>query len=490
MKNFLFILGLLFLMNGVSIAQDDYSGDYNYSDWESSPDWDNSYEGDDLFDLDSLFDGESVSEGDTSSNEDDTLDLDSFLNWDRSSDWVSTLNWNIDSVFDEPFIAPSPSGSTGKSSASSGQSITGLVRRRGLILDAKYEFIAGIAPGWTEPPWFKDDDTEFSWGQNAKMRSDIGLTAQISEVFRVRTVVYFTIPKFKFTLGDFFFDYNILDTVFIKAGKYKQSWGLSSNFEFTNLLTRAPSRKVLRFYEPFIFKVDVPIGIGGIQALAQTRVDLMGDAKPPGWKHIGYGVKYNLALRWADFDLGVYYFDEMPFRGFFSIKTTIGETELYNEWLGTNIDKPKEFSGAFNIGFYRDFFGGDLSLNGELFYNAEGDALFYQSETMIKDASITPFIEGLNFALNVIYKFGGKINPRFYIQTLYAPQEDSARLVPGFRVNPLPNLEVYLAVPMALGSKEGYYYKRPLATLDPLKKPFSVVMLFTLKGSVRAGYYY
>ena len=405
-----------------------------------------------------------------------------------------SLTWDIDTIFDEPLPEPEKDSTPGKDSADvkkeepkapSGPTVASLVRRRGIRLDAAFEFMAGLAPGWAEAPWLSPEENEFLWGQNVKMRADFGLDAQISEIFRVRSVFYFTIPAYNFTLGDFFFDYSIYDRIFLRAGKYNLSWGISPNFAFSDLLARVPADGYRG--QPYVLKADIPVGIGGIQLLALTRANLMRNVIP-GWKDIGFGGKFNLAFPWADFDLGVFYLNRMPMRGFFSIKTTLWDTEIYNEWLGVkDVHEKSDMSGAVNLGFFRDFFGRKFSVNGEVFYNAEGNAYWYRPETNYREAEISPFINGFNLALNLIYRFDGKGSPRVFIQSLYAPQQKSAHLVPGFRISPWTHAELYLAVPMSLGSRDGYYYSH---TEDPLNRPFSVVLMLTLKGRAQVAQYY
>ena len=390
-----------------------------------------------------------------------------------------SLNWNIDSIFDEPF---SESGEEGSSRSSS---VLGAVNQRGITFSFSYEFQGGFAPGWNMTPWHFNGEEEFTWGLGVKMNSDITIDARLSDVFRVLTVIEYKIPEFGFFLGDFFFDYNILNAVFVRAGKYEHSWGISPNYGFTNLLSRVPSGSPGG--ASFVFKADVPVGIGGIQALALTRADLMGGTIP-GKSNIGFGGKYNLAFRWVDFDIGALYQEEMALRAFLSIKTTLWNTELYNEWLlAVNTHSDNEASFACNLGFARDFFDGKLSLNGEFFYNGEKDTQYYRPETALLDEDVLTFIDNFSMAMNVIYRFSGKGDPRFFTQVLYSPGQLSARLVPGFRITPLKHIEVYFAVPMALGDKNGYYYKN---TADPTNRPSSIMLYVTLKDSVQAGYYY
>ena len=391
------------------------------------------------------------------------------------------LFWDIDSLFDESW-AETPAEEYIDEPA---MSVLSTLKRRGLTVDASYEFQGGIVPGWDTAPWHFTGEEVYSWGPAVKMDSRIGLDAQVSEVFRIFTVFTFSIPGSSFSLGDFFFDYNILNTVFVRAGKYEHSWGVSPNYSFANLLARVPYGSAGGVSH--IFKTDIPIGIGGFQALAVTRADLTGSMLP-GWNDIGYGGKYNLAFRWADFDMGVFYQDNMALRTFLSVNTTIGNTELYNEWLAAvNIHSDKNTGFAANVGFIRDFFGSKLTVNGELFFNGEGNSYFYRPETGILEADTLPFIKGFNLAFNMIYRFSAKGSPRFFMQVLSAPAQSTAQLIPGFRLSPLSHAEIYLAVPMALGSKDGYYYTH---TADPKSRPFSIMLLVTLKGSIQAGYYY
>jgi hypothetical protein len=396
------------------------------------------------------------------------------------------IDWDIDSVFDEPWPEFSPEENADDDAMAS---VMGSVKRKGIVFDASYRFQGGFAPGWNITPWDDDEERVFTWGPYVKMAASLSMDAQISEIFRVKSVMDFCIPSkknsvFEFSLGDFFFDYNMYNAVFFRAGKYSQSWGISPNYEFTNLLARVPEDGPKG--PSYIMKADVPIGVGGVQALALTRVDFL-KGETPARNDIGLGGKYNLAFRWADFDLGIFYLDRMPLRSFFSTKTTLWNFELYNEWLvAVDLNNDNETSFAVNLGFGKDFFNEKLDINWEFFFNGEGKSSLYHSETDIREEGISPFVEGFNMALNLIYRFGGKGKPRLFTQVLYAPMQDSAQLIPGFKLNPWEHIDIYFAVPMALGNKEGYYYKH---NEDPKNRPFSMMLLVTLKGSIKAGYY-
>jgi len=398
----------------------------------------------------------------------------------------TALGWDIDSVFDEP--APESPPEKPKTNTDKAATVDKLIKRQSFTLGASYEFMTGIMPGWREPPWDSVEDHGYFLKRAVKLSSSLNMDAQIDNTFRVKSTVKFEIPNFGFTLKDFFFDYNYNDAAFFRGGKYAHSWGISPNYNFTNLLARVPRGGSSG--ESFIMKIDVPTGIGGFQALALTRANLMSSDPLLKREDFGYGGKYNLALRWADFDLGIFYQDGMALRTFLSIKTTIGKTELYTEGLiATDVNEPSNASGAASFGFTRDFFADKFNVNGEVFYNAEKDVYFYRPETNIREAGTSPYIENLNLALNLRYKFRGKGDLRLFAQTRYAPFENSTQLIPGFTLNPLPHIEFYAAVPTALGSKEGYYYKNTyIVDLDNKPIPFCVVLVVSLKGSIQVAH--
>jgi len=357
------------------------------------------------------------------------------------------------------------------------------VRQTGLTVGASYKFQGGIVPGWEIPPWELNGEDEvkeyFNWGQGINMTADLSFDAQITEFFRARSVISFSIPGFGFSLGDFYFDYNFFNFVFLRAGKYEHSWGISRNFTFSNLLTRVPDGDVVG--ASFVIKADVPVGIGGLQLLALTRADITG-GETPSVSQIGFGGKYNLALRWADFDMGIFYQQLMATRGIFSVKTTLLDIELYNEWLlavDTHLDNKASF--AVNAGAVKSFFGNKLEMNAEFFYNGEGNAFFFRPETDYREEDTVLFAEGINLAFNIFYRISGRSGLRLFTNFLYKPADHSVQLVPGFRMSPFQSINVYFAVPMALGSKEGYYYSN---TADAMNRPFSITMLITLNGGV------
>jgi hypothetical protein len=399
-------------------------------------------------------------------------------------------DWNIDDVFNEP-AKETPAAEPKNDSPP--VTVNKIMKQRGITFNASYTFLTGVAPGWYKLPWDIDSDVlfeedEFYMDRYIKLNSSLTSDAQIDDSLRILLSLYFEIPDFKIKLGDFFFDYNINDKVFFRGGKYGHSWGSISNYAFTNLLARVrPGVDG----DSFIFKTDIPTGIGGFQVLALTRYKLMEPEHkpPPELEDFGFGGKYNLALKWADFDTGIYFQEGMPLRAFLSVKTNLWNTQFYTEGLAAfNLDKTDntmETSGAISFGFTKNLFNYKFTVNGEIFYNAEKESHYYNPKTLITEVSVTPFVQDINFALNLSYRFGGETNPSLFSQIRYAPLEDSMQWISGFIIYPLSHIEVYLAVPMILGPEDGYYYKNPYLTGDKGNIRFNVILLIRVTGNMQ-----
>jgi hypothetical protein len=141
--------------------------------------------------------------------------------------------------------------------------------------------------------------------------------------------------------------------------------------------------------------------------------------------------------------------------------------------------------GSGSAGFARDFFSEKLTIGGEYFYNGEKDAVYFNPETDLEEAEIAPFVHGNNMAINLLYRTGVRGDLRFMVQCLYSIDERSAQFVPGLSWAPLPHVKVSFGVPMALGSREGAYYRQ---NADKTNRPFSVVLLVSISGDYRLVY--
>jgi hypothetical protein len=385
-------------------------------------------------------------------------------------------NWDIDSMFNDPPEVPA-----NPSEVVEPEDKVPITLRDKVILKASYEFSAGFAPGWSEAPWY-DDGKKFSYVLGAKMDALLSMDFQLSENLQVWNSFSFSVPdKTVFAINEFYFDYSLNRIAFFRAGMYEMSWGISPFFPFTNLLARIPEDS--SGGQAYIGKVDIPIGIGGLQLLGMTREGFMADSSSPSFDEIAYGMKYNLAFSGADIDAGVFYQREMPLRFFVSLKTTLGNTELYTEGLAvTPHETWEEILLSGNAGFVRDFIRGKLTVSGEVFYNGERKTSWWRTKTNIKEEEAVEMIEGFNTALGLIFR-PGIIGMRIFCQALYSFEEESAQLVPGISIKPGNLVTASLMVPMALGSRSSQGYYRYNA--DKNNRPFSIMLLITFGGSFR-----
>jgi hypothetical protein len=431
---------------------------------------------------------------------------------------------DIDSLFNEPETAENES--EGDNSL-----VADALNTRGFTFDVDYSFIAGFSPGWVETPWYWEehrfDATDPAGNPRtgdpqtqifaAKMGSTFSLDFRISQALRVHQTFQLDFPDYALQVREFFADYNLIEAAFFRVGKHTVNWGVSRNFPYTNLPGMIPAennrldmldasgnpirdsngRAIKQAPgDPYTIRADVPIGIGGAQLLMMSRPGFIRDQNNPELKEFGYGFKYNLASEWADIDIGTFYHSKMPYRSFLSVKSTLPfGTEVYSEglfaafpydWSEQNIPQNwTERTWSFNAGLFDEFFGRILTINLEYFFNGEREGQWLKQENSFQEEEVSPFIYGHNGA--VIISFRPALGPvRLVAQCLYNFNEKTAQFVPGVQFNPVSNLNIYLGVPMALGSREGTYYTR---NADEKNRPFSIVIAVSFEGSYRFSHY-
>ncbi|MDR1930628.1 MAG: hypothetical protein LBQ44_08375 [Treponema sp.] len=399
-------------------------------------------------------------------------------------------NWDIEGLFEagqtgQEGSTDDPEGkdrSAEDNANGEGSKAIDIMGIRGFSAFASIYFMGAYAPGWSETPWNGEYGSAFSQPSGVAMEGDLGLDLTISRELQVKTVFVFSFPGFAFTVNQFFLNYNFSDRLFFRIGKFVQNWGYSPNYPFTNLPIRVPASKD---GDSYIARIEIPVGIGGLQLLSMTRDGYLAKTDQVGIKELAFGAKYNLAFPWADIDLGGYYFEEMPLRFFYSVKTTITglfDTEVYTEGMFAvnhqSWDHP-EFS--LNAGFINSFFQNKLAVNGEVYYNGETNAYWYEEKNIYNEPETNTLVGGFNFALNITYKPGWK-GFNLFTRARYNLEQNSLQLIPGIRIVPLSHITVTMAVPMALGSRDGYYYTES-GSADKYGRPFSILLGVSINGS-------
>ena len=370
--------------------------------------------------------------------------------------------------------------------------------RPGFGIDASYSVGLGIFPGFSETPWNFNTPGKFDRNQErfdviigATMSATLGLTIQPSSTLRVRQTVKFEIPANKgneipISFKEFFIDYNFLNVLYFRAGKFDIRWGTSPNFPYTDLLSRLPA-SIESPGDAYTVRAEVPVGIGSIQFIMMARRGLIEDIKKPKAEEFGYGAKFNLAIPFIDVDFGMLYHKQMPLRFFLSVnKTLFSSWEIYAEGMASyEYDSLQEiwrnFLFSYNVGFIQDFFKRRLKINAELYYNAE-DAGYAITKNKIKtdEDEKTLLLAGFNTALNVSFNPGIFFNTTFFTSFLYSVESNSGQLVPGIRMEPIRHLKIYLTLQMAIGSRDNdsYYY----TNTDTANRPFAISLIVILNG--------
>jgi hypothetical protein len=400
------------------------------------------------------------------------------------------IDSDLDSLFNEDSgiedIGKTPGGN------SPYNALQDFIMNTGFGIDTSYQMVGGYLPGWSEAPWYfeseEDSVQKVSNLIGAKMSATVGLDIQPSRFLRIRQSFTFAIPSPPLSIKEFFFDYNFRDKFFVKAGKFDAIWGVSPNFPFADLLARIPL-DIDNPGDPYLAKLNIPIGIGGFEFIMLTRPGYI-DMQSPRLEDFGEGVKYNLALQNYDLDVGFFYFERLPLRSFVSLKTTLfQDTEFYAEAMANASPETWEnFGLSGSVGFVQSFFRDKIMMNAEFYYNGEGDAASLRRNNLLNDeAEDFRLFKGFNTALNITFKPGGIAKMLVFFGFLYTFEKNSAQIVPGITFEPAEHLELYLALPLAAGDRElnSYYYHNA----DTNNRPFSFIIAIKIKGTYKYGHF-
>lgn len=416
---------------------------------------------------------------------------------DSATDLIDS---DLDSLFDElPEQEESKDAGLETESKSDGLDSTNeqitsvledLATKTGFTFIAKYAFVAGLAPGWDESPWYMNRyNPSYSNVVGADIGSDFTFDFQLSPAFRVKQVYRFRFPDFQAEVEEFWGTYNLLDAVYFKMGKLKVKWGLGRNYNYTNLTTRVPVDLDTAAGETYAFQANKPIGIGGLEFLTLVRSGFVeSGVENITASDMAYGFKYNYASQLVDLNWGTLYHSDMDLRSFVSLESTFNNrVEVYAEGL-ISVDQNSfddiDYSASF--GFYDDFFNKRLSINAEYYYNGEEDITYVDEDQGLIEVEVSPYIFGHNMALNLGFKPLKSSSLRFFFQGMYNANENTGKLLPGFRVKPLDSVSLYLAVPIAVGDRNGTYYT---SNYDDDNRPFSITMAVRLDGQFKMSKY-
>ena len=370
-----------------------------------------------------------------------------------------------------------------------------MLRNPGFALFADYTIVGAYLPGWQYSPWDKQfegidifaDDQPLG----VELRATVSLDFQVSPVLSFSQAVKLSLPGMTMTLTEFYANYIFLNRAFVKVGKYDYGWGISPNFQYTNLIARVPAGQAAPG-DLYIARINVPISIGGFEAIGFTRNGYI-NTDAPELNEYAYGGKFNFAHRYIDANIGTAYFKRMPLRTFLSLKSTLfSSTEVYGEALLAVEHEPVwgEPRFSFSLGFFNDFFKSKLRINAEWFYNGEFEVKVLQLDNPLEDKKVViPYVPGHNLALNIDFKPGGLAGLRAGVKFLYAFDDGSGQIMPGITLEPARHLRIYLAAPLVVGRRSGMDYSYFKTNSDKNNRPFSIIFAVSLNGSYEFARY-
>ncbi len=386
----------------------------------------------------------------------------------------------------------------GEESQDSGLSVLeSLTSKTGYTFELRYAFVGGLSPGWGETPWNSgetppDDGDGYSKGYTTVYGADIGskaiLDLQLTRNFRVKQSYAFRFPDFDPSISEFWGSYNLNNIMYMRMGLQNIKWGLGRNYSYTNVLTRLPA-DAEKGGDSFSFLMDIPMGLGGVQLLALARSGFSsGGLDDMTASDVGYGIKYNYASEFADLNIGSFFHQDMPLRTVASVTRTLWDrTEVYAEGLwAVDYENFADHTYSFSFGFFDSFFDDKLYFNTEYYWNGEETIYYVDDDESLIILEKAPFIYGHNIAWNLVYRpiKGNSLN--LFCRGMYNINENTAKVVPGVRYKPMKEITLFLSVPMALGDRDGTYYRN---NYDDKNRPFSITFGVRFDGSYKQASY-
>ena len=322
---------------------------------------------------------------------------------------------DVDSLFE----APDDDAQNGSGSADgpSGTVLDDVLEREPFELGANIRLALGYSPGLTELPWLSEP--RFHGVPVLDLGIKLSARYTFSRALTVRQRLEVSYPDYQLDVTELAVDYSFKDQLFLSAGLQRLSWGRSPNYPFADLTNRRADKStgVDESSGKIMLRATLPLGIGGLQAVAISKDDYVADPAMPTAEELGYGLLADIAADRIDLDLGVYYQRDLNTRAFAAANTTLSQSvEVYVEGLvavdwqniyattveqpvvelrpgATKRDNPIDLSAA--VGVVITLFSSTTDLNLEYFFNGE------ESENTVADAR-WPLFYGHNVAVNIL----------------------------------------------------------------------------------------
>lgn len=346
-------------------------------------------------------------------------------------------------------------------------------------LEVSGRVVAGYSPGWSAPlgsPGTYEDLPIVD------LSSRIDLAITVSERLRISHSFAFAYPEYELAVKELALDYSVAEAAYVTLGLRRVVWGRSPSFPFANIIQREADEPLgpAESTGTIVARVQLPLGVGGFEFLAQNKARYQPDPDSPDPERIGFGAKYNFAHPAIDLDAGAYYQAGLHGRLFVSGTTTVADwLELYGEAVAADARLRLDDTGDYeanpdfgaSLGVIVGLWENNVDLNAEYYYNGE------ETENGVAGASF-PLFWGHNVAANADVRFP---DSPFRLRAGYRHNiaTNSGLVAPRLTVNLMRHVTLDLVGGLFWGEPdEGYRAHNP----DPLDRPAFLTVTLSLHG--------
>jgi len=222
-------------------------------------------------------------------------------------------------------------------------------------------------------------------------------------------------------------DYNVVDKMFFRFGKFYLTWGQGRLFRPGNFCEDYEDGTTMRFTFPTV--------LDGISLV--THYNRHGLSSSDNTLHKGdldFLGHIDKTFGPVNFSLAAFYNYDTGQRYLGSVKTNVLHTDLFGDYI-LNISDKKELSHQALVGFFREWT--DAKLYGEYYYDGR-----------IKGDEDHCF----GMATDFKHLFGSSVS--FGLKWLHAVNNEAGQFIGGFSISPWKHVTIRAAVPWCYGEKE------------------------------------
>jgi hypothetical protein len=255
-------------------------------------------------------------------------------------------------------------------------------------------------------------------------------------------------------VDELFVDYTFADTVVVRAGAYKMTWGRARLFD-------NPANLVDRVDEGAALRATVPTGPGSVTAVIYSREAWIDEYDDGNWRAFAGAGQVEMTFGAITTELSGHWQKDEPVGSALGLTLGLGELTLSLEGV-YNWDQGSPAAGPWRddnswvavSGVFWENAARSWSIWGEYQYDSDADKA--------RDG-IAPDTEGgrhlVGLAMRAPSLGRGGWRPGF--QWRHAIDDDSGEIAPGIRGEVAPRLNLSLGVPVIYG-KPGTYFRDAL----------------------------